>query len=157
FRGPGRRRWLAGAAPALALIIAGAWWWWRGRPERHLGGAERLLGRGGPAAARAWLELPESTPATRGPARLLRARVALALGRPAEAVAPLEAIDPGGPLAADAAFWKGRTLYEARQYVLAIGWFKQTLARRPGDAAAHRWIAAACYDLGARELAVASL
>jgi tetratricopeptide (TPR) repeat protein len=153
---PRRARWARAASLALALLAGMGWWWWRGRPERHLQRAERLLERE-PVEALAWLPLPEATPATRDRARLVRARASLQRGRPAEAVGPLEAIDPRGPQAADAAFWKGRTLYAVGQYLQAFTWFRQAAALRPEDAEAHRWVAAAAYDLGALDQAFDAL
>lgn len=145
-----------GAGLALVvLVLLGAWW--RGRPERWLAEAERMLGEDRPEAASEWLGLPEATARTRDRALVLRARVALARGRPAEAVGPLNRVDPAGPSAADAAFWKGRTLYAVRQTVQAIAWFREAAARRPDDPEVHRWLAAAAYDLGAREHAMREL
>jgi tetratricopeptide (TPR) repeat protein len=150
-----------GVAIGLALLAAsgglGLGLWWRGRPERHLAEAEQALDAGIPGAAAPWLDLPEATPATRDRALVLRARAALALGRPAEAVGPLEQVDPRGPSAACAAFWKGRTLLAAGQTARAISWFRRGLNLRPDDAEALRWLAVAAYDLGARDDAVAAL
>ncbi|MCA1685426.1 MAG: hypothetical protein LC745_05470, partial [Planctomycetia bacterium] len=60
--------------PALLLgaAVAGAWLWWRGRPERHLAEAGRLLGAGAWDEAGGWVDLPEATPATRERALILR-------------------------------------------------------------------------------------
>src|SRR5262245_66193065 len=101
-RGAGWRQ--AIVAGLLLAAVAGLWLahrgWAAGRPERHLAEADRLLAAGEPAEALAWLDLPEETPRTREAALLIRARAALARNRPADAVAPLDAIDPGGPLGA---------------------------------------------------------
>lgn len=140
----------------MLAITAALWIWWRGRPERHLGWAERLVERD-PSAALAWLDLPEATEATRDRARVVRARVALARGRPGDAVGPLDAVDDEGPQAGEAAYWKGRTLYAVRQYLQALQWFQRAAALRPEDPDIHRWIAAAAYDLGARDLAFDAL
>jgi tetratricopeptide (TPR) repeat protein len=131
--------------------VAGAGLWWRGRPARHLAEAERLLAAGAPAGAIGWLAVPEAAPATRDRALLLRARAALALGRPERAVAPLEGIDPDGPAGAEAAFWKGRVLFAARQHLKAIAWYARSLELRPDDGETLRWLAAAAYDLGDRQ------
>jgi Flp pilus assembly protein TadD len=132
--------------PAAAGV--GATLWWRGRPERYLGEAERLLGEGSWNQVALWLDLPEATAATRDRALILRARVALEGGRPKDAVAPLQGVDPRGPWAVDAAFWKGRTLYAAGNTPLAVSWFQIALAARPTDAETLRWLAASAYDLG---------
>lgn len=149
------RRW-AGVTAALAVLVAAAGLWWRGRPERHLAVAERLVERGDPGAV-AWLAVPEASPATRDRALLLRARVAVERGRPDRAVAPLEGVDPDGPHAADAAYWKGRTLCAARQTLKAIVWFRRSLALRPDDATTLRWLCAAAYDQGDTQTAAAAL
>jgi tetratricopeptide (TPR) repeat protein len=94
---------------------------------------------------------------TRDRALILRARVALERGRPKDAVVPLQGVDPRGPWAAEAAFWKGRTLYAVGNTPLAICWFQAALAARPTDAETLRWLAAAAYDLGDRRTALASL
>lgn len=151
-------RWI----PALLVpALAGLGWvggsWWRGRPERHLAAAERRLLGGEPGAAWDWLDLPAATPATRDRALLLRARVALERGRPALAVAPLEQVDPRGPRAAEAAFWRGRTLYAAGQPLRAIAWYRRALAARPDDVETLRWLAAAAYDLGDLKTAMDAL
>ena len=140
----------------LAMTMLGVWLW-RGRPERHLARAEGLLSRGDLDEIEGWLKLPESVARTKDRAHLIRARTALSRGRPSEAVQPLNEIDPNGPLAADAAFWKGRTLYEAGQTLRALAWFQQAGTLRHDDAEILRWGAAAAYDLGARSAAVAAL
>jgi Flp pilus assembly protein TadD len=104
-----------------------------------------------------WLDLPERTKATRDRALILRAQVALKTGRPKDAVVPLQGVNPWGPWAAEAAFWKGRTLYAAGNMPLAISWFQAALAARPMNAETLRWLAAAAYDLGDRRTALESL
>jgi Flp pilus assembly protein TadD len=141
---------LAAVVLALAAAGVGASVWWRGRPERHLGEAERQLAEGSWDLAAPWLDLPERAAATRDRALILRARVALEGGRPGDAVAPLQGVDPRGPRAAEAAFWKGRTLYAVGNTPLAISWLRTALAARPNDAETLRWLAAAAYDLGDR-------
>jgi tetratricopeptide (TPR) repeat protein len=150
-----KRYYLGGAAAVLALAAAVVWW--RGRPEGHLAEVERRLAAGSWDSAAAWLELPERTPATRDRALLLRARIALAGGRPRDAVAPLQQVDPRGPWAAEAAFWKGRTLYAVGNTPLAINWLRAALADRSTDAEALRWLAAAAYDLGDQRTVLESL
>jgi tetratricopeptide (TPR) repeat protein len=149
--------WFAASFLALALAAAGATSWWHGRPERHLGEAERRLAEGAWESAAPWLELPERSAATRDRALILRARVALASGRPGTAVAPLQRVDPLGPWAAEAAFWKGRTLYAVGNTPLAIAWLRTALAARPTDAESLRWLAAAAYDLGDQRTVLESL
>jgi Flp pilus assembly protein TadD len=131
--------------------------WWRGRFERHLAEAERLIEAGQAADASEWLDLPETEPSTRDRALLLRARAAAANGRPSEAVGPLEKIDPAGPLAADAALWKGRTLFQVRHVARAVHWLREAVALRPDDTEALRWLAAALYELGDQPSTVAAL
>jgi tetratricopeptide (TPR) repeat protein len=152
-----RSRGVAAVVALLAAFVAaGAWWWW-GRAGRHLIEAERLMDAGRPLAATEWLGVPESSPATRERALLVRARAALGRNRPADAVGPLEGIDPDGPNGGDAAFWKGRTLYAAQQYRRAIEWFRFASGRLPEDPEPLRWLAAAAYDLGARHVAIEAL
>jgi tetratricopeptide (TPR) repeat protein len=131
--------------------------WWRGRPERHLDQARRLIEAGRAEAAPEWLALPESEPSTRDRALLLRARAAVDRGQPSAAVAPLEKIDPSGPLAADAALWKGRVLFQVRQVARAAHWFREALALRPDDPEAIRWLAVSLYELGDQPSTVAAL
>ena len=147
----GRRVWIVRfgvVAASLSVVAVVAIAWWRGRPERHLAEAARLLEAGEPAAAFDWLLVPEARPATRDRALLLRARMALARSRPDEAVGPLNGVDSGGPWGAEADYWKGRTLYAARNPREAVAWYRRSLDRRPEDAEALRWLAAASYDLG---------
>jgi Flp pilus assembly protein TadD len=66
-------------------------------------------------------------------------------------------MNPEGPCAADSAFWRGRTLYAARQPLLAMTWFIAASKRHPDDADTYRWLAAAAYDLGNRQTAVSAL
>jgi Flp pilus assembly protein TadD len=127
------------------------------RPERDLNRAEWYLDENLPAEALECLKVPEAVPQTRDRALLLRARIALALGRPADAVEPLNRVDPAGRWAADAAYWKGRTLYGVKQTVQAVAWLREASAHRPDDPDVHRWLAAAAYDLGAREHAIKEL
>jgi tetratricopeptide (TPR) repeat protein len=150
-----RTIYLAGAA--ILAMSAGAAAWWHVRPEVHLAESSSRLDVGDWDAAAAWLELPERVPATRDRALILRARIALASGRPKDAVAPLQGVDAGGPMAADAAFWKGRTLYAVGNTPMAIAWLRTALEARPGDAEALRWLAAAAYDLGDRRTVMESL
>src|SRR5262249_32314376 len=70
---------------------------------------------------------------------------------------PLEKIDPSGPLAADAALWKGRVLFQVRQVSRAVHWFREALALRPDDPEAIRWLAASLYELGDQPSTVAAL
>jgi predicted Zn-dependent protease len=138
--------------PGLGLVS-----WWRGRCARHLAEAQRLIAAGRADEATEWLDLPQAQPSTRDRALLLRARAAIVKGRPSEAVGPLEQIDPGGPLAAEAALWKGRTLFQVRQVLRAVHWFRQALTLRPDDPDAMRWLAAALYELGDHPSTVAAL
>lgn len=140
-----------------AVIAAGCLVWWSGRPERHLAEAGLRLLRGEFGAVPGWLALPEATARTRDRALLIRARVALGRGRPAEAVPALDAIDAGGPVAADAAFWKGRTLMAVGQSRRAAEWFRSVAERRPDDVDARRWLASALYEMGDRRGALAGL
>lgn len=144
-------------AGVLLVSIAGVHAWWQGRPERRLAEAEWALREGDTDAALGALELPERSPATRDRALMLHARAALALKRVPEAVAVLDRVDARGPWGTDLAFWKGRTLYEAKQSLRAVSWFRRVLDSRPDDAEALRWLAAAAYDLGDRPTAVSSL
>jgi tetratricopeptide (TPR) repeat protein len=139
------------------LVAAGACSWWSGRAERQLAEAEQCLGFGDFQGLASSLALPEATATTRDRALLIRARAALARGRPSEAVSPLEAIDPGGPSAVDAAYWKGRTLLAVGQYLRAAEWLRSVADRRPDDADAHRWLAAAAYELGDSKTALREL
>lgn len=141
------------AAVAVGLGIA----WWRSRPERHLRYAERALNEGDIEGAGSWLALPERETSTRDRAYLLRVRAALMRGDLKSAVRVLDKINPKGPQAADFAFWKGRTLYEARQPFLAMIWFRRALDRTPGNVDAHRWLAAAAYDIGDRSTVLSAL
>jgi tetratricopeptide (TPR) repeat protein len=155
------RRWqvsLWAVATVLSALPAGVGvFWWRGRPERHLARAEQAVAEGDREAALAWLVVPQASGATRDRALLLRARMAVEQGNLAGAVRALDRVDSHGPHAAEFAFWKGRTLYAARQPMLAMEWFQKTLALAPGSADAHRWLAAAAYDLGDRRAAIAAL
>ena len=69
----------------------------------------------------------------------------------------IEAGDADGSQAADFAYWKGRTLYEARQPLLALTWFQTASKLRPDDVDSARWVACAAYDLGDRSTAVHAL
>jgi tetratricopeptide (TPR) repeat protein len=138
--------------PGLGLVS-----WWRGRCARHLAEAQRLIEAGRAEDAAEWLDLPEAQPSTRDRALLLRAQAALVKGRPSEAVGPLEQIDPSGPCAAEAALWKGRTLFQVRQVLRAVHWFRQALTLRPDDPETIRWLAAALYELGDQPSTVAAL
>ena len=155
------------------LLVSSGWWlvalvllgipglglvsWWRGRCARHLAEAQRLIEEGRADDATEWLDLPQAQPSTRDRALLLRARAAVIKGRPSEAVGPLEQIDPSGPCAAEAALWKGRTLFQVRQVLRAVHWFRQALTLRPDDPEAIRWLAAALYELGDHPSTVAAL
>ena len=147
--------WWAAATMLVAVGVGVPWW--RARPERHLARAERALGEGDHGTALGWLTLPETVAQTRDRALLLRARVAVEQGNLSGAVRALDQVDPHGPRAAKFAFWKGRTLYAARQPMLAMVWLEKALELAPGDADAHRWLAAAAYDLGDRRAAIAAL
>jgi tetratricopeptide (TPR) repeat protein len=149
--------WGLAALVLLGLPGLGLLSWWRGRVERHLAEARRLIEAGQADEASPWLDLPETTPSTRDRALLLRAKAAVAKGRPSDAVGPLDQIDPGGPFAADAAVWKGRTLFQVRQVSRAVHWFREALTLRPDDPEALRWLAAALYELGDHPSTVAAL
>jgi tetratricopeptide (TPR) repeat protein len=141
----------------LGFVGLGFLWWWQGRVERHLAEAARLIEAGQANSASEWLDLPEREPSTRDRALLLRARAAIVMGRPAEAVEPLDKIDATGPLTADAAYWKGRTLFQVRQVLRAVHWLRVALTLRPDDSEALRWLAAALYELGDHPSTVAAL
>src|SRR5262249_22636506 len=104
----------------LLALGAGAVWWWSGRAEGHLAEAERRLNAGELRTAVEGLDLPEPEPRPRDRALILRAGIALARGRPADAAVPLERVDPQGDHAGEAAFWKGRALMAAGNFTLAI-------------------------------------
>jgi tetratricopeptide (TPR) repeat protein len=145
------------AALLVAVSVAAFALWWGGRPEQHLARAEHALGEGNHDEALWWLAVPESVVRTRNRALLLRARVAVEQGDLAGAVRALDRVDPDGQQAAEFAFWKARTLYAAQQPMLALAWFHKVLEWAPGNADAHRWLAAAAYDLGDRRAAIAAL
>jgi tetratricopeptide (TPR) repeat protein len=150
--------WRWAAATVLAAVVIGSGIAsWRGRPERHMARAEAALRDDDPDAAMEWLAVPEGAPATRERAHLLRARIAVERGNLAEAVRALDQVNADGPRAADYAFWRGRTLYAARQPLLAMTSFIAASKRRPDDADTHRWLATAAYDLGNRRAAVSAL
>src|SRR5262245_10925104 len=152
----GLSRW-AVVAVLVAVSVSSGVLWWQGRPERHLARAEEAVRDADPAAALAWLAVPESAPGTRARALLLRARVAVERGELSAAAQALDQVRPDGPSAADYAFWSGRALYAARQPLPAIAWFVTALKRRPDDAETYRWLAAAAYDQGNRQTAVSAL
>ncbi|MGE3818658.1 MAG: tetratricopeptide repeat protein, partial [Isosphaeraceae bacterium] len=151
--GPGRFR-LANriviVALALAGVAAGFRLWWRGRPDRHLAEAERSLVAGDWGEASRWLELPDRSTKTRERAGLLRARLALASGRPKDAIDPLRTIAPTSPHWAEAAFWKGRVLHAVGNTPQAIVWLKTALQGKGDDPETLRWLASAAYELGDR-------
>ena len=149
-------RW-CGALLALAVVASGGWLWWRWRPTQHLAEAARCLEAGRWEEASAWLEVPEKTPETREPALLLRARVALAEGRPEAAVSSLRGVRAEGPNSAEAAYLKGRVLQEVGNTPQAIVWYKTALAGRPHDPEILRRLSAAAYDLGDRGTLLAAL
>ena len=148
---------LAVGLVALAGVGVAGWSWWRGRAERSLSAAERSLREGDAEAALGALGLPERAPSTRDRALIVHARAALSLKRVAEAARVLNRVDARGPLATELGYWKGRTLYEARQVLGAVHWFRWVLDRRPDDLEAHRWLAVAAYDLGDHPTAVGAL
>ncbi len=148
--------WVLSVSLTFSLAAWGYSWWSR-RAEHWLSGAERCLTLGDYQEVLAWLVLPEATARTRDRALLIRARAMLELGRPSEAVAPLDAIDPNGASATDAAFWKGRTLLAVGQFLRATDWLRSVVALRPDNADAHRWLAAALYELGDSPSALAEL
>jgi tetratricopeptide (TPR) repeat protein len=155
-----KRRWLATAV----LVGVGAYGYaavhgWLGSPERHLARAGQALESGALDTALEWLAVPESAASTRDRALLIRARIAVERGNLAGAVRALDLVNPHGPHAADFALWKARTLYAAQQPMLAMTWFEKSLAldQTAGNADAHRWLAAAAYDLGDRRAAIAAL
>lgn len=155
--GRGRLLRLCGALLVLTIVAVVGGLWWRWRPTRHLAEATRCLEAGKWVEAASWLELPETVPETREPALLLRARVALAEGRPEAAVSPLRGIKPDGPNSAEAAYLKGRALQEVGNTPLAIVWLKTALEGRPRDPEILRRLAAAAYDLGDRATVLAAL
>jgi tetratricopeptide (TPR) repeat protein len=147
-------------AVALVLLFALLGFgvmWWQGRPERHLAWAEKAVRDGDPDEALDWLAVPAKGRTTRERALLLRARIAVERGQLSQAVRALDQVDPDGSHAFDYAFWKGRTLYAARQPLPAITWLVAALQRRPDDVDSYRWLAAAAYDQGNRATAVQSL
>jgi tetratricopeptide (TPR) repeat protein len=145
------------AAGLLGASLGGAVIYGRGRPERHLARAYEAARDGDPFEALNWLSVPESSPGTRERALLLRARIAVERGELAESVRALDQVDPAGPNAFDYAFWRGRTLYAAKQPLLAITWLVAARDRRPDHADSHRWLAAAAYDQGNRATAVSAI
>lgn len=149
-------RWAVVAVLAGVVIVAAALWW-RGRPERYLAQAEAALREDHPDSALEWLAVPEAAPATRERALLLRTRVAVERANLPAAVRALNQVNPDGPLGADCAFWRGRTLYAAGQTLRATRWFNEALKRRPDHPDTYRWLAAAAYDQGNRETAVQAL
>ncbi|MFM7127958.1 MAG: tetratricopeptide repeat protein [Isosphaeraceae bacterium] len=73
------------------------------------------------------------------------------------AVSYLENYEPEAPEAAASAFWKGRLLLSAGQYVQAIGWLDQATKADPAWLEARKWLAAACYESGERRRCLAAL
>jgi tetratricopeptide (TPR) repeat protein len=146
-----------GVVAVLLVAALAATSWWRGRPERHLDRAMTYLEAGEPDEALRWLDLPERSPRTGPRALLTRARAEVERGRPSGAVGPLDQIDPEGPLAAELAYWKGRTLEAAGQTLRAASWFRESLRRRPEDVESLRWLAATSYELGDISSAVEAL
>lgn len=150
-------RWVGvGLTLGLGLVATGCWWW-VGRPERHLAAAETAFEAEEWDQALVWLTVPRREPQTRERASLLRAQIALRRGRPSEAVGPLDEVDPNGPQALAAAFWKGRTLLAVGQTERGLAWFRGYVAQRGDDPEGWRWLAVAAYDLGSRDEAITAL
>jgi tetratricopeptide (TPR) repeat protein len=160
WRGPrGRvRSWLVIAWSATFVLIGtGVDAWWRSRADRHLAEGERLLEENQPDEAIRWLGVPEATYHTRDRAFLLRARAALARNSPSDAMDPLFQVNAAGPWAADAEYWKGRTLEAVQQTAEAIECFHTAANLRPNDSEIHCRLAKANDELGATAHALTEL
>ena len=145
--------WLVVSVVALMLAVK----WWSGRYERSLSRAAVAVEAQDWDEAMDCLGFAESNPKTHDRAIFLKARALLEMGRPREAVAPLNTVDPHGPNEAEAAFWKGRTLYAAGQSYLSIPWFQVASTKKPNDPEMFRWLAVAAYEHGATSIAVSAL
>ena len=146
-----------GCVTLVVAVLLGSGYWWSTRFERSLSrGVEAFESEEWNQALDS-IRIAESNPSTRQRALLLRVRVMLAMGRPREAVPPLNEINPNGELAAEVPFWKGRTLFAAGQTLLSVPWFQLATTKRPNDPEAFRWLAAAAYEHGAVSLAVPAL
>lgn len=147
----------ASALIAALIVASGLGFWRSGRHERSLSAASIAIEAQEWDEAIVCLDLAETNPKTRDRALLLRVRAMLAMGRPREAVKPLDELNPDGPLGAEVAFWKGRTLFAAGQSLLSVPWFQLAAAKKPGDPEIFRWLAASAYEQGAVSIALPAL
>lgn len=127
------------------------------RPERSLHLAKIALEDGRADEVENYLAPALGNNRTRGAAVFLIAEASLLLKKPKIAVSHLENYVPAASEVATSAYWKGRLLLDAGQYVQAIRWFDQATHSDPSWLDAHKWLAVACYESGERRRSLAAL
>jgi len=143
-------RWMRPLGLLLGLLVlggAGAWWWQTSRPEARYQSGRAALARNDWDAVEAQATALE-TAGHPDQARLLRSESQLRQGRPAEALALLQQLQPQGQLLRQALLIQGRALLELRQLREAYRTFSYLLSEFPEEVEAHRGLAAVTHDLG---------
>jgi tetratricopeptide (TPR) repeat protein len=144
----------------LAVVCCAAAW--MGRSETPLEpvlrrSAELALAESDFAAARKCLDQMQQRGMDRAVIHLLQAQLNLRVNRPAEAARKLEAVEPRPEDRSLALALLGEAYCRLHRYRDAELVLQQSLAMSSKRTAAHRWLAAVYYDIGAMDLALRHL
>lgn len=141
----------------LILVVAGGISVWQRltvQPERLFERALADLDAGNFQAVEQAIETLLSQPDFERERRLLLAGLLVRQGDSSTALKELESFTPEGKLAALYYQFSGEALYREHDLTAALYCMSQLLKLEPENPAAHRWLAAIYYDLGALSLAM---
>ncbi len=135
---------------ALFIFIIAGYARYRTWPERLVEEGRLAIDEGRAAEVETILGPAISIKRTRAAATFLIAEASVAINQPKQAVGYLEALQPDADQEPMTAYWKGRVLLAAGQYVQAIRWLGLASSADARWVDARKWLAVACYESGER-------
>lgn len=135
---------------ALFIFIIAGYARYRTWPERLVEEGRLAIDEGRAAEVETILGPAISIKRTRAAATFLIAEASVAINQPKQAVGYLEALQPDADQEPMTAYWKGRVLLAAGQYVQAIRWLGLACSADARWVDARKWLAVACYESGER-------
>jgi tetratricopeptide (TPR) repeat protein len=141
---------IAGGALVVLVAVVGRSAWQRRELERRVVQALRSLEeREPPAIDAALLAALEQNPEYESESRLFQGVIALRRGEPTTALKLFGRVRPNKKVRLPLLLQVGAALFNTGQLAQAQGVFQQVAFEKPGDVAAHRWLAVIHREMGA--------
>lgn len=141
----------------IPVIVCWVAFWWANDPSRHFARGLAALRQHDPERVEYELMLLADATECEAHASLLAGWLLLQRGLPEQAVEELQFAPDDPQLKSLALALIGRACYQSRRFRLAEATLQSALKAQPDEIEAHRWLAAAYYDIGNMPLALEHL